>query len=144
MAATKITTEQMRCIYGLARKANLDNDTLHVIVARLTQRDSIKLLTGFQGKTVIDELKRLAGQESTGPYNRATKEQVAKIYALAGKLGWSDDPARLRGFIEKRYNVSHPRFLDDTKSRNCIEAMKAMLAGGRSERKGRKNEQLDG
>lgn len=93
---------------------------------------------------MIDRLKRLTGQETTAPHNRPTKEQVAKIYALAAKLGWADDPKRLRAFLEKRFGASHPTFLDDKHARNCIEAMKAMLAGGRGERKGGHDGEVDG
>lgn len=63
----------------------------------------MKLLTSADAKQVIDRLKRLTGQETTAPHNRPTKEQVAKIYALAAKLGWADDPKRLRAFLEKRF-----------------------------------------
>ena len=64
--------------------------------------------------------------------------------ALAAKLGWADDPKRLRAFLEKRFGASHPTFLDDKHARNCIEAMKAMLAGGRGERKGGHDGEVDG
>ena len=101
-------------------------------------------LTMLDAKQVIDRLKRLTGQETTAPHNRPTKEQVAKIYALAAKLGWADDPKRLRAFLEKRFGASHPTFLDDKHARNCIEAMKAMLAGGRGERKGGHDGEVDG
>ena len=139
-----LTPAQMRCIYALARSGGLDSESLHAVVENTTGKDSIKLLTSLDAKNVIDRLKRLAGQESTAPHDRPTKEQVAKIYALDGKLGWSDDPRRLRSFLEKRYHVSHPTFLDEKSTRNCIEAMKAMVAGGRGERKGGHNGAMDG
>jgi hypothetical protein len=142
--ATLLNQGQMRCIYALARQGGLDNDMLHAIVENLTGKDSIKKLTSSDAKTVIDRMKRLIGQETTGPYDRPTKEQVSKIYALAAKLGWADDPHRLTAWLEKRYNVSHPRFLDEKSTRNCIEAMKAMLAGGRGERKGGHRESVEG
>ena len=50
----------------------------------------------------------------------------------------------LRAFLEKRFGASHPTFLDDKHARNCIEAMKAMLAGGRGERKGGHDGEVDG
>ena len=142
--STIITPQQMRCIYALARSGGLDNDALHAVVENGTGKDSIKTLTLQDAKKVIDQLKRLTGQETTGPYNRPTKEQVGLIYGLAAKLGWADDPTRLRAWLEKRYGVSHPRFLDEASTRNCIEAMKAMLAGGREERKGGRRGQVDG
>ena len=112
--ANVLTPQQMRCIYALARGGGISNDDLHAVVF------------------------------TTAPHNRPTKEQVAKIYALAAKLGWADDPKRLRAFLEKRFGASHPTFLDDKHARNCIEAMKAMLAGGRGERKGGHDGEVDG
>lgn len=139
-----ITPQQMRCIYALARQGGLDNEALHAVVENGTGKDSIKTLTLMDAIKVIDQLKRLTGQETTGPYDRPTKEQVGMIYGLAGKLGWSDDPSRLRAWLEKRYGVSHPRFLNEANTRNCIEAMKAMLKGGRGERKGGRRGKVDG
>jgi hypothetical protein len=139
-----ITPGQMRCIYALARKGGLDDDALHAVVENVASKKSIKTLTALDAKKVIDKLKCLTGQETTGPHDRPTKEQVAKIHALVAKLGWSDDPHRLTAWLEKRYNVSHPRFLREKSARNCIEAMKAMLLGGRGERKGVCNGKVDG
>ena len=92
--ANVLTPQQMRCIYALARGGGISNDDLHAVVFATTGKDSMKLLTTADAKQVIDRLKRLTGQETTAPHNRPTKEQVAKIYALAAKLGWADDPKR--------------------------------------------------
>ena len=104
--ANVLTPQQMRCIYALARGGGISNDDLHAVVFTTTGKDSIRLLTTADAKQVIDRLKRLTGQETTAPHNRPTKEQVAKIYALAAKLGWADDPKRLRAFLEKRFGAS--------------------------------------
>ena len=84
--ANVLTPQQMRCIYALARGGGISNDDLHAVVFTTTGKDSIRLLTTADAKQVIDRLKRLTGQETTAPHNRPTKEQVAKIYALAAKL----------------------------------------------------------
>ena len=84
--ANVLTPQQMRCIYALARGGAISNDDLHAVVFTTTGKDSIRLLTTADAKQVIDRLKRLTGQETTAPHNRPTKEQVAKIYALAAKL----------------------------------------------------------
>ena len=85
--ANVLTPQQMRCIYALARGGGISNEDLHAVVFATTGKDSMKLLTTADAKQVIDRLKRLTGQETTAPHNRPTKEQVAKIYALAAKLG---------------------------------------------------------
>ena len=87
--ANVLTPQQMRCIYALARGGGISNEDLHAVVFATTGKDSMKLLTTADAKQVIDRLKRLTGQETTAPHNRPTKEQVAKIYALAAKLGLS-------------------------------------------------------
>lgn len=130
-----ISGAQIKMIWGLARKADLDEDTLHAMVARMTGEKSIKALTSYQGKRVIDRLMITCGQEKTAQPGRATRDQAAKIRALSDRLGWAEDAQRLRGFMEKRYGVSSPFFMTDVDARNCIEAMKAMLAGGRGERR---------
>ena len=84
--ANVLTPQQMRCIYALARGGGISNEDLHAVVFATTGKDSMKLLTTADAKQVIDRLKRLTGQETTAPHNRPTKEQVAKIYALAARL----------------------------------------------------------
>ena len=135
---TAITTGQIRCIYALTRAENIDNDTLHAYVKNMTGKESIKKLSKGQAIDVIDGLKKMTGQKTPEPPDRSTNAQVAKIYSLVEQLKWND-PARLRCFLEKRYGVSHPKFLDDKSTSNCIEALKAILKGGRGERKGYSN-----
>lgn len=139
-----LTPKQMKCIYALARKGGLDTEALHAVVEATTGATSIKALTFQQAVQVIDRLKCLVGQESTHAPDRPSREQVAKIYAMAGALGWSSEPQRLTAWLEKRYHVSHPAFLRERDALSCIEAMKAMLAGGRGERKGGCHVKVDG
>jgi len=78
------------------------------------------------------------------PISRASQEQIRLILGLAKKLGWVKkrdgeaevDKDRLNGFIRSQYGVDHIDWMEPDAARNCIEAMKAMLAGGRKERKG--------
>ena len=74
---------------------------------------------------------------------------IADLVAFDGdktmqSLESEDYKEALRAFLEKRFGASHPTFLDDKHARNCIEAMKAMLAGGRGERKGGHDGEVDG
>ena len=142
--ANVLTPQQMRCIYALARGGGISNDDLHAVVFTTTGKDSIRLLTTADAKQVIDRLKRLTGQETTAPHNRPTKEQVAKIYALAAKLEVKNSIILWPLRVAVSGKASHPTFLDDKHARNCIEAMKAMLAGGRGERKGGHDGEVDG
>ena len=67
---------------------------------------------------------------------RASNAQLAVIRDLEAKLGWADDPGRLRGWILSRYGVERLEWLKSDQAILCMEAMKGMLKGGRSERKG--------
>lgn len=125
-----ITTAQIKMLYGLARKNGMDSDMLHARVYEVTGSDSIKALSASAAARVIDGL--LGKQQSD---TRATNAQVGIILGLADKLGWSKQPDRLRGWLRSRWEVELPGWLNSYQARECIEGMKAMLKGGRSERK---------
>lgn len=118
-----ISKPQMKKIFALAREAGLDNDVLHELVEATTGSSSIKALTKAQAKQVIDRLNKILGYT---PAARATKKQVWQINKLAEELGWSDNPKRLRRFLERRQGVSHPTYLQPGQASDVIEALKAI------------------
>lgn len=138
-----ISAAQIKLMYGVSRKLGMDNDALHALVRNLTGKESVKTLTRYEGVCVINQLKRKAGDEEPG--DRANKGQLHIIYGLARKLGWLEDSegvtadTRLRAFCEKRYGVSHPRFLNETQTNNIIQAMRAMVKGNRGDRYARQS-----
>lgn len=129
-----ITNAQIRCIYAVARKLGLTDDDLHALVMRIAGVEHIKQLAIAQAKGVIDHLMDAAGEDKnvTRP-GKPTPNQLLLINTLTEKLGW--DAERQRAFLEKRFKISHIRFLDDKRAWKVIEAMKAMLKGGRGERR---------
>ena len=130
-----ITTAQKRCIYALAKKyMHMSDDDIHAMTYQIAGMDHVSDMTLGQAKGMIDRLKRMAGQESnaTRP-GKPTPRELGMIMALAENLGWTD--ARLRAFIEKRFHISHLRFVDDKTARKLIEALKAMEKGNRGERR---------
>ena len=141
---TMATASQKRMIWSIARKLNMDDGDLHGMVAGLTGCESIRRLNVSQAARVIDRLNVLSGKSKDIP-DRATQRQQNKILALAWAMGWSADPKRLRGFLEKRIGVSDVRFLSMKQAFVIIEAMKAMQAGGRAERQRKEaaDERLD-
>ena len=132
--AAGVTAEQTRKIYAMARKNGIGNDELHDIVYGLTGCEFIKSLSKQQAIRVIDRLNVLTGVEKNVP-NRATEPQQMYILRLAREMGWSDDPARLRGFLEAKAGVSDVRFLSINSAGKIIEALKAIQKGGRAERR---------
>ena len=130
-----ITAAQIKTIHAIARTAGMDSDTLHAYIKQQTGVDSIKALTSQQAGRAIDRLKDKVGQAKPQAFDRATVAQIKLILALSRELGWDDDPARLRAWLEARYGVSHPRYLTDAKTQGCISALRAMIKGGRGERR---------
>ena len=128
------TGAQLRMIFGLAKKAKMDNDELHCMIHGLTGVESIKMLNTSQAARIIDRLNVLTGVKKDVAA-RATPAQQYKILALAREMGWLGEPSRLRGFLEAKAKVSDARFLSIDSARWIIEAMKAMQKGGRAERR---------
>lgn len=127
---------QLRMIFGMAKKAGMDNDELHCMIHGLTGVESIKALNTSQAARIIDRLNVLTGARKDVAA-RATAAQQHKILALAREMGWTGDPSRLRKFLEAKAKVSDVRFLSIDSARWIIEAMKAIQTGGRAERRRR-------
>lgn len=133
-----MNAQQRPVIFALAKAAGLDRDALHDVVWRLTGEVSIAKLTNEQAARTIDELKRLAGQGE--PLGWLTSAQRGKTYTLCRSLGWVDDKgavdlARLEGFVRVRFKIDHLNWVTMAQAGRIIEALKAMEAGGRGERK---------
>ena len=133
METALINKEQIKAIWALSRVVGMDRDEVYAM-ARVEHLHDMTMAGAIQ---MIDMLKHMAGQDKTEdkpvPQGKPTTKEMSMINALSHKLGWSDE--RLKAFIEKRFGISHPRFLDDKTARKVIEALKAMLAGGRGERR---------
>lgn len=126
----RINAEQIKAIWALSHVVGMDRDDVYTM-AKVEHLHDMSMAGAIQ---MINLLKEMAGQEvNTAPRGKPTPAEMAKINALMHQLGWDDE--RLRAFIEKRFHVSHPRFMTDKTARMVIEALKAMAAGGRGERK---------
>lgn len=133
MEAALINKEQIKAIWALSHVVGMDRDEVYAM-ARVEHLHDMTMAGAIQ---MINLLKHMAGQDKNEdkpvPQGKPTTKEMSMINALVHKLGWSDE--RLKAFIEKRFGISHPRFLDDKTARKVIEALKAMLAGGRGERR---------
>lgn len=135
MKGEMVNTAQLRMIYGLAKQAGMDNDTLHDFAHTLHRVESLKDLSKSQASRFIDNLKLKANYKPVPQSaDRLTSKQKGKIFALARDMGWTDNPKRLRGFVEARVGVSDINFLSAQEAGLVIEALKAIQAAGRSER----------
>lgn len=137
---------QKRMIYGVARKAGMDNDVLHARCLAVTGHEHISELTLQEAGRLIDSITGKNGSrprrysDDPHPLNRASQGQINVILGLAKKLGWLEggSKARLHAFLRTRYQVERLDWLPPDTAIKVTEAMKAMVQGGRGERKNRK------
>lgn len=134
-----ITRDQLRMLYALAKEQGMDSDTLHARANAVTGAEHLSQMTKAQAARVIDSLLSKKTMYSAKPRaaTRITQGQVDVIFGLARKMGWLDEGYdRIKGFVRSRYGVEVIDWMTPEQGRQCIEALKAMAAGGRAERKG--------
>lgn len=125
----KRTPEQNRKIWALAGEIGLDEGLLRDLVERLTGQRSTSALTRRQANLVIDEMNRLGGKLPIMKNRRtgmATPEQIHKIKSLERELGWTDNPKRLRAFMQKYSGVARLEWLRFNPAQALIESLKGV------------------
>lgn len=129
---------QIKTIWGLAKTGlNLSDDDLYAIVARETDKDSIKACTTKELNRVIQVLIHLKELYEARP-DKGTKKMLWKIRQLEKELGWDDSPMRLTAFLKKYYSVEKPEWLSRQEAWKAIESLKKVIErkkdnGGREE-----------
>ena len=122
-----LTTAQNRCIWGMAGRIGLEEETLRDVVEHETGQRHISALTKRTAGDVIEALKVISGEQQkrhrSSP-NRASVRQVYMIRNLARSMGWKN--YRLTAFLEKRWGPSRPEWLSSEIAWKVIEALKAM------------------
>ena len=139
-APAMITGDQLRMLYALTRENGMDSDTLHARAKAETGHEHLKELTKIEAARLIDGLlgKKVLYARAERPSTRVTQAQIDVIFGLARRLGWLDSGYdRIKGFVRAQYQVDVIDWMTPEQGRKCIEALKAMLSGGRAERKGR-------
>jgi phage gp16-like protein len=105
-----ITRDQIKLIWVLARQLGMESDELHEMVSVVTGKDSIKSLSVTEGTEVIEVLVRAGGRVKRRQPRPAlppnvvelvTHKQTRLIKRLEKKLGWQDNPQRLKGFTKR-------------------------------------------
>ena len=133
----RITKAQISKIWACAHALGLDKELLYLLVPR----GSISTMTRQEASEMIQHLTEL-GDKRVGPAylekkkrlrpkprdpNVVTQDQRNFIYFLFGKLGWLQEPARVRGFLRKYAHVGSVEELPDRKRASAIiEALKAI------------------
>jgi len=119
----------MRKLYATAREKGIDNDLLHAMVKSRYKKDSIRDLTIKQAANLIDsiETERTVPLPTGRQLPLATKKQIYKIRELEKELGWTDNPARLRGFLRKYAGTEQVDWLTKEQAWRVIEGLKSIL-----------------
>ena len=143
----KASNAQLKHLWGLAKKQGMDSDILHARceavtgeahISRLTVTQCDKLLAAMGGGAAPVYKRRY--QTENRPIDRVSQEQVRKIFGICRKLGWLTpegwiDKVRLCGFLKSKYGVEVIDWMEPDTAVKATEALKAMLAGGRNDRK---------
>lgn len=125
--AKRITAAQLRNIYGIGRRNDLDDDWIHYCARTLFDKESLKDLTCREAAQMIDSMRRITGEAMEPIKGRASESQRKYILGLAGKLGMLEDPKRLRRFLRARFGVDDVAFLTLQNAGKVIEGLKAMI-----------------
>lgn len=152
MGALTISAGQIKSIYALAAKLGMlghgsEEDALHILVASLTGKTSVKALTPAEALKVLQELRRRGAPAKPVPkqprkYTELpggmTAAQQKKVWALMYQIqkfdlepGGADLRTRLCPIIEKQFHVTafpaQPfRFLSADQGWRLIEGLKKM------------------
>lgn len=135
----RITRAQIAKIWACAHAIGLDEELLYLLVPR----GSISGMTRREASELIDCLSALDGgrvgplRRGSPPARRArrrpvdpnvtTQDQRDFIYFLFGRIGWLQEPRRVRGFLEKYAKVDTVEEIRDRKRASAIiEALKAI------------------
>ncbi len=141
----RITRAQIAKIWASAHEIGLDAELLHLLVPR----GSIRAMTQAEGSELIEHLIEL-GARRIGPMTAtersgaadgaaavsraearaahdATPEQRQFIHFLLGRLGWMQQPERMRGFLLKYAGAATVEEIHEkARASAIIEALKAI------------------
>lgn len=135
-----VTRDQIRMLYALARESGIDSDVLHARAQAATGKEHLSHLTKTEAARLIDGLlgKKTMYRRVERAATRVTQAQIDVIFGLARRLGWLENGYdRIKGFVKSQYGVEVIDWMTPDQGRKCIEALKAILKGGRAEREGR-------
>jgi len=116
----------IKAVWAISRELGIDSDGLHDILFRETRQESMRIASDAELKKLLDALRLYQGEDQIHN-DMLSKKQENYIYDLARRLGWSNDPKRLQGFVKKYYHVDRVEWLKKKDASNLIESLKKML-----------------
>ena len=150
--ALKLSREKL---YALVPGGSLSHLTRHQaaeVINKLNQLESGLLPPATRPATAGKRAGKLCGtgssvptpavdSDSAGPAWQMTAAQRALIHHLFERLGWTDNPRRVQGFLKKYAHVDDLDYLTDKRRAIAvIEALKAILARTHRARPARRDE----
>ncbi len=137
--ALNTRTHMIRQIWGMAKnELQMKEDDVRAAMYEATGKESMKLCTDRELYKVLCHLGRIKDQQNTLP-GKATPQQLWKIRQLEEKLGWIDNPKRLRKFMEKYSKVEKIEWLEFKQASDLIESLKKVLRNERKKRSSQEN-----
>ncbi len=125
-----ISRRQLKAIWALSHRLELDEPDLRSMIRQLTGKESMRTLTRLEAREVLDLLLERtrsvdsAGKEDDRHRGGATGAQMALLLSLAEEIHWDADRT-----LRLARNMYHVARLDDLKIRQAsglIEALKAI------------------
>lgn len=128
MARAALNRNQtIRNIWGMAKnELGMTEDDLRAAMYQATGKDSMRLCTEKELFQILCHLGRIKDLQNTQP-GKATPRQIWKIQQLEQKLGWTNNPKRLRKFMEKYSGVEKLEWLEFDQASDLIESLKKVL-----------------
>ena len=133
--SARITKTQIAKIWTSAHVLGLDKELLYLLVPR----GSISAMTRAEASELIEHLISLhstrpertpwpqGGRPLLNGPDAPTQHQWSFIYFLFGRIGWLQQPARMRGFLRKFAGVQTVEDISSRKKASAlIEALKAI------------------
>ena len=125
-----ISTKQIKAIWALSHRAQLQGGDLRILVESSTGKRSIRSLSKQEAREIIEDLLIKAGgkepilQDATDKEGRVTRAQMVFIGALSSQIRW--DQQRVLRLAQRMYGVRQLKDLKVKEASGLIEALKAM------------------
>jgi phage gp16-like protein len=128
-----ISTNQIALVHVARNRLGMAEEDYRALLRREAGVDSAAELDAAGLDAVMRAFKALgfeprtpAGDPPARGHNRASAQQIAAMReAFAAYIGRNDDRA-LRTWLQKKFNVSHPRFLEAAEAGKAVAVLKRM------------------
>jgi hypothetical protein len=114
----------IRKIWGIGKTdLQLTEEDLRAAAFSVTGKDSLRQCSDHELYQVLCHLGRLKDRMNTQP-GKITPQQLWKIREYERRLGWTENPKRLRAFMAKYSSAEQPEWLSFEDAKALIESLK--------------------